>query len=541
MTDTPEAASATRRIWTKLAPYAAPACVLLAFFIPFLRFHEYSLLEPESLILIAGAVVVGVGIGALGQLRPNTAAPLLVAFTLLVYLFMRHEVTTFLVKTAIWIGDYFANAVVVLVLLFVAIFLVIAPVCVLLRRHLDTIVVAVFGTMVVTSLVLPVETGGKPVEVGSLPKDLKDLPPVVHIILDEHIAPAGIPPGLPESEAARQAIASTFRDFQLYTHAYSRFAETKYALTSLMNRDWGADVMDILDGGGYVFTPRRNAWFDRLKADGYAIKVYQSSWYDMCRGSEVVDACYTYSFHSPNAIQRTDLTTSQRLRALLKDIVFGAQALQLEPLVSLEALQRFRDDIAETPRGVAYVIHLVIPHYGYLFDSECRLLDPSQWHRTGYGADALYSTEEREDLYRRYLRQIVCAERQVDELLDELKAIGVYDDATIIVHGDHGSRLARRPYITNVPEELDTRDKIDLYAALLAVKAPGVAPGTNDEPVALQHVFADRFLGGDLPSSPGPGAVFMNIGKDKGFDQLSFAWPDALAPEVNTILGELRR
>jgi hypothetical protein len=412
-------------------------------------------------------------------------------------------------------------------------------ICTVFRRHLDLIVVAVFGTMIVSTIALPIASGGVAASTGALPKTLNDLPPVIHIILDEHIGLGGLPAGLEQAEAPRQAMPEVYEDFALYSHAYSRFAETKYSLTSLMNRDVGADVGKLIEGDLYTFAPRENDWFDRLKKQGYEIKVYQSAWFDMCDRAETVDACYTYSFFSPNAIQRAPLSTGQRLRALTRKLFIGRGALQLEPMVAMEALGQFRSDIAETPRGVAYIVHLLIPHFGYLYGPDCVLLDPSLWEREEFGEDHLYTAEERIALYRRYLPQLRCADQQMAKLFEELKELGIYREATIIVHGDHGSRIGERPYITEMPNSLNAQDKVDHYATLLAIKAPGIAPGLHSEPVALQHVFAETFLGGRRAAGPKPGEIFIRTSEEDEFAALQFAWPD-MSSERN-ILSELRR
>ena len=527
MTDTAEAAAAPRQAsWHRIIPYAAPALVLLAIVAPFLRFNEYSLLLPESLLLIGAAAAIGAAIGALSRLRPQTLGPMLIALTLCVYAFYRQEVTDAVVLAANAAGELIGYPVVLLVLFSVALFLAVCLVCIALGRHLNAVVATVFGTMVLTTVALPTETGGKPISTGALPSGLKPLPPVVHIILDEHIGLAGLPEDLEESAAARIVIPETYKDFALYSHAYSRFAETKFSLTSLMNRDAGADVGELLDRGLYRSAAKQNDWFDVLRTRGYAIKVYQSAWYDMCAGPQPVDACYTYSFFSPNAIQRSTLSTTQRFRALALKLLVGRGALQLEPMVGMEALARFRADIAESPQGVAYIVHLLIPHSGYLYSDDCTLLDPSQWEREGFGEDLTYTREQRAGLYRHYLPQLVCANRQMQSLFAELKTLGVYDEATIIVHGDHGSRIGERPYITEAPETLTKQDRIDHYATLLAIKAPGVAPGVHDEPVALQHIFAETFLGGALETSPKPGEVFIRT-FDDSFAPIASPWPDS--------------
>ncbi len=529
MTEAAEKKNA-RSAWRILAYFAAPALVLLAIVVPFLRYHQYNLLLPESLILLGGAVAVGVVMGALSLLRPETLGPMLMALMISVYLFYRREVTDAFVHAANAIGEVTGHTVAVLTMFALALFLATCVVAVLMRRHINTIAIAVFGTIVITTVALPVETGGEPVETGALPKSLNDLPPVVHIILDEHIGLAGLPAGVPGSEEARQAIESTFADFALYSHAYSRFPETKYSLTSLMNRDLGIDVGAHLDSSLYSSAPLENDWFDVLKAKGYAIRVYQSAWFDMCKGPHAADSCYTYSFFSPNAIQRAPLSTTQRLRALARKLFIGRNALQLEPLVAQEALARFRTDLTEHPRGVAYIVHLLIPHFGYLYSDKCTLLDPAQWERESFGDDQAYTAEERKSLYRRYLAQLVCADREMQGLFAEMKKLGIYDEASIIIHGDHGSRIAEQPYLTEMPEALTVQDKIDHYAALLAIKAPGIEPGLRDAPAALQNVFAKTFLGGTLPGSPSPGDVFIRIDEDDDFAHLRFTWPDVPAP-----------
>jgi hypothetical protein len=538
MTDTAEAKTPPRQAsWHRIAPYAAPALVLLAVVVPFLRFNEYNLFLPESLILLGGAALIGVSMGFTGQLRPKTLGPMMLALTLCFYLFYRQEVTDFLVTIAQWAGDRIGNPAIVLACLAVALFLSVAVISVLMRKHIDLIVCAVFGTMVVSMLVLPTDKGGEPIATGAIPRALKPLPPVIHIILDEHIGLAGLPDGVEESEAVRRAVASTYKDFALYSHAYSRFAETKFSFTSLMNRDVGAKVADLIESQTFKFTLKENDWFDALKAKGYAVKVYQSAWYDMCK-SPAVDACYTYSFFSPNPIQRTDLTTIPRLRALLHKLLIGRGALQMEPLVATEALMRFRSDIESNPRGVAYIVHLLTPHYGYLYDAECRLRDPADWERASYGNDERYTPEERRVEYRDYLNQAVCAEKQMDALFAQLKALGIYDEATIIIHGDHGSRLGERPYIIAKPELLTDQDLLDHYATLVAFKAPGIAAGPSDEPVALQNIFAKTFLGGVDETSAPPNTVFMRVDENNNFKALDFVWPTAPAPVAALTAGE---
>jgi hypothetical protein len=234
-------------------------------------------------------------------------------------------------------------------------------------------------------------------------------------------------------------------------------------------------------------------------------------------------------------VQRSSLRTEQRLRVLLTKLFGGRNSLEVEPMVALEALDKFRADIRTSPRGVAYIVHLLIPHSGYLYAADCSLVDPSVWARDGYGEKLRYTEEQRSRLYRRYLDQMACATKQMQSLFAELKDLGIYDQATIIVHGDHGSRLGNVPYITDAPDALSERDMLDHYSAFLAIKEPGLKPGIYEEPVVLQRLFADRFLGGEHTDQLAADTVFMRTDKVDDFDALSFAWPHPTAPLADLV------
>jgi len=486
---------AARRAWRRLEIYAAPAVVLLAIVVPFLRFHEYGLLLPESIILMAGAAALGAMIGAASLPRPVLQYGF-VAVTICVYVFYRPEVTTRVILEAFAIERVTGNLGLALTLIMIPGFLLGYLICRLLRRHLHMIVVAVFGTIVVTTIALPTAKGGEAIVSGALPTHLNDLPPVIHIILDEHIGIAGLPPELGASAVARRAIRTTYSDFTVYDRAYSQFAETKYSLSSLMNGDLGAESAELLDGDMSRFTLHSNGWFDLLEKQGYAIHVYQSAVLDMCGDSPAVDVCYTFPLFSPNTVQRTRLPTKARLGILARGMLSPGGAYQTAPLASADVLERLRSDIEQAPRGVAYIVHVLLPHHDYTYRENCSIADPAQWQREPWDNDGLLTRDQRALLYGRYLGQLICTESRMGALFAHLKMLGIYDDATIIVHGDHGSRIGERPYIVPSPQVLTDQDVIDHFATLLAIKAPAMAPGIRREPVLLQRVFAEAFLGG---------------------------------------------
>jgi hypothetical protein len=525
MTESIEAVQKQSDRWRWLAIFAAPTLVLLAIVLPFLRFHEYDLLLPESLILIAGAVALGIATGAVTMLRPATLRPALMALALCLFALYRQEIIGRIIPTAQAVAEVTGNVSVVLGLMGAAIFLAIFACCYVLRQHINTVVATVFGTFVLSALFLPTPTGGEPTTSGALPADLKDLPPVIHIILDEHIGLAGLPYDIEGSGAAARAIRSTYEDFALYRRAYSSFGETQYSLSDLMNDEPGRDVTSLIYLNNATYVMRQNEWFDRLKGRGYAIKVYQSSWLDMCTESTAVDACYTYPLHSINAVQRTSLPTLTRLSILLGKLQIGPNVPLPAPLAGREALVRFQSDFERAPRGVAYIVHLMLPHYGFLYNADCSLADPAAWEnqpgRDGVGAEV--AAAERRHAYRLYFDQAVCTGHLMTKLFERLKRLGVYDEAIVIVHGDHGSRIAERT-IRAPADAITERDLLDHYSTLLALRQPDVTPGVREVPTDLQALFAETFLDGRATPAA-LNLVWMRDQATNGFRSHTLRWP----------------
>jgi hypothetical protein len=507
---------------------AAPALVLLAVVVPFLRFHEYNLLQPESLLLMAGAAAAGGTVGALSRFRPETLGPALTVVMLGVYLLYCPKLLGTLIHASDWVAGDTGNVGMALGGFSAVLFLTACVVCWLLRRNLDLIVATVFGTIVLSSIALPTTAGGEAVRTGALPAKLNtELPPLIHIVLDEHVGLTAMPQEIPASATAAKRIETTYEDFALYSRAYSRFELTHNALASLMNTSSGADVSALLDVHEYGFTLRKNEWFELLRKRGYAIKVYDTPWFDLCGGYDSENACYTYPLHSPNPLQRSTLSTSERLRFLLGALNIGKGHTLPSPLAASETLAHFQSDLAAAPRGVAYFVHLLLPHYDYVYKNDCLPGDPDFW-QTQPGHDEIPSSKEaRQVAYTLYMDQVICTDRLMRALFDQMKALGIYDEATIIVHGDHGSRIGEHSARGPV-EALTDRDLLDYFATLMAFKAPGIQPGIRPEPILLQQAFGELFLG------RAPAATDTNVmiaRSDGSFATRTLTWPD-LSPEL---------
>ncbi len=88
-----------------------------------------------------------------------------------------------------------------------------------------------------------------------------------------------------------------------------------------------------------------------------------------------------------------------------------------------------------------------------------------------------------------------CASRQVESLLTALKSAGVYDEALVVVHGDHGSRISMVMHNRGPWGQLSKVDLIDIFSTLFVIKKPGLAPGYRDDQRSIRGLFARHVLG----------------------------------------------
>ena len=148
----------------------------------------------------------------------------------------------------------------------------------------------------------------------------------------------------------------------------------------------------------------------------------------------------------------------------------------------------------------------MIPHVTHMLDQDCKVrADPLTW--TSYGdldipTGVLNSPASREARYIGYFAQVRCLHSALRRFFEGLMEIGAFEDATIVVHGDHGSRIARIAPLTTIPQPLSDEDLADMYSVLFAVRLPSLAPGYRQDLVSLQALFRELFLGGTPRDRP---------------------------------------
>jgi arylsulfatase A-like enzyme len=140
------------------------------------------------------------------------------------------------------------------------------------------------------------------------------------------------------------------------------------------------------------------------------------------------------------------------------------------------------------------------------------------WNNNGlfdYPANTIASRRER---YQQYFEQLRCIYRRLDELFDQMRAAGIYDNSIILLHGDHGSRIVMTAPIPINQQALGKQDLVDGFSSLFAMKLPGKPGGYDKSPWPLEQLLA-RFVyeAGLTPNNllPGKAEPFVYLIADE--------------------------
>lgn len=364
------------------------------------------------------------------------------------------------------------------------------------------------------------------------PIEKNDRPSVVHILLDEHAGLAAVP-GEAIPERRRLALEKAYIDlgFLLFRRAYSADRHTQTALARVFNPELAdpAEALDLVEEGSrwnlrwasalrlvarrrildltyFDFVSlapvaasqtARQASFDTFVGYPHLVRHGVAYRDRLCLAAGAATTWMRRHAHSPLATWFLEATVpGRRLGSALQP------AARTQPLVSRSILLDLTDRLACCgARGTYVFAHVLLPHYPYAFDAECRLRPVREWvnrvvHRYG-DSDTLASRRMR---YRRHFEQAECVARDVTRLMEALRRRPELADATVILHGDHGSRIAiedRGPLAAAGYDE-KTYER-DWRATFLAIHIPSVAGRAIDMPVRIDQVL-NGLLEGDFAS-----------------------------------------
>ena len=408
--------------------------------------------------------------------------------------------------------------------------------------------------LVFAAAVLVTDVAKEAVEEISLPalaesgQDRSNLQHVLYLIFDEQINLAGFPEDIPECVEAELALRQVLSDnhFTIYPNAFSNYRSSWDSIPSILN-------LKLLERTGEYFrdqpfrpTVRNNRLFARYAAKGYAINAYYSDYIRFSSSPEYPITSRTYDANNLAAIHRLGLTWEERLHQILT-VYFQADTALWGAYVRV-APQRYQPerlgvgplavsdvwpgqilaDIRAADRNTLFFAHLLTPHFPYVYDAEGRVRKPEE--SKSEGGMETFDRAEYVRRYRQYANQVRWLSRQLGRFLQGLQEMGVYDSMTVVIHGDHGSRIrllreserdawmqlrattpdcpavSRYDYVS----EPELQDLLDRFSALLAVKRPRARQAQIVEEMgSVSHFLRKEFEPADEVPDERLNAVYL--------------------------------
>ena len=510
-----------------------PALILASGLINFVLYHDIGLLLPEA--LLAGGVVAGAGIVLglfLSWIPSDKLRATLLCVLVLIFLDLQFQVMGLLHRfVSVPEGQIFR---------YLGLFAGFAASYVLLislSKHISTILSVVFAVLLVSTIAVPpapvqivFESGQPTVSEQRAPRP--DLPPVLHLVLDGHIGIDGIPVDIEGGYELKQRIEAFYlkHGFRLFGRAYSEYMLTPPSMSVLLNGPKTVPLVETTGTENTRWSLPENLYFSKYLDKGYILRVYETEYVRYCGATERrPETCYTYSTSGLRLIDGLGLSIVEKAEFIvasyfsrsrayfflfqgydglrrflnargLADLPRGnRRSYALHSLGTLATLRRLKNDILAGPAaGRMFFAHLMLPHQPYFLTPDCRVRDFRDWYnRKLYHDDLnkLSSKQFRAEAYQRYFEQTTCLLGILDDLFGAMREQGIFDNATIIVHGDHGSRITVHDPVFENDGRLSPRDLIDAYSALFAIRIPGVAGGTDTQMRSVQDLFGEYILG----------------------------------------------
>ena len=488
----------------------------------FVRHHRYFLGAPELVLVFSALAGLGVLTGLVMKFTGWIGRPVITVFLLTVLVDIQTK----------WITTIGLRLLLTIIGLSVLVWI--------FRKILSQTVTLIFGIMFLTTLFLPGEDAVR--RTGSLPgpgEARQDLPFILHLILDEHIGIDGIPRQFdPQGQLADELTESFLAEgFQVYSRAYSRFYNTFESIPNLLN--FTADRRQsryFPEGFTEGMVLQENAWFDQLRRSGYRIHVVESDYMRFAPGGSKAEggsdgSSLSYTLENPKNLENAGFSLSERARQILGSYSrlsyflklgrrgyksvrlsgFG-QALALPDwdqsaehisiLAAVQAVDDLKTDLAQAGPGQMFFAHLLLPHSPYGLDTVCQ---PRPMVRQWLSWDVVElrprqnDPASRAERYPPYLDQVLCTHQKLQEIFDVMKEEGIWEDAVVIVHGDHGSRLTLFTPKYEWVDEMTPTDFVDAFSTFFVVKQPGKASRYIRDQLPIDHIFAALFQEGEIP------------------------------------------
>jgi hypothetical protein len=171
----------------------------------------------------------------------------------------------------------------------------------------------------------------------------------------------------------------------------------------------------------------------------------------------------------------------------------------------MNVLLRLEEDLEQAGPGKVFFVHLIMPHHPYVYERDCGIqLQGNDWLLAG---DKSLAPRRNDDAsrglrYPLYLDQLICTNNTIQQLLENLSHKPWWNDAIVVLHGDHGSRIDRGPPYFPTVEEMVEQDFMDAFSTLFAIKHPDFPGGYDRRQLPVGHLFKRLVRVGADPGHP---------------------------------------
>ena len=312
---------------------------------------------------------------------------------------------------------------------------------------------------------------------------------IIYLILDEYMGPAGFPESVRESRQAVRSIYDTFipRGFTVYDSAFSHYDGTSNAMPSLLN----LKLMEQSMVGHWEDRDQGSEFkvFGHFRERGYKIHLYRARRMSHFGPLPETEQDVSYEEYRLGSAADLPLPLLDRLWLLT-----GTHAARNRPIhlvvknihprhmnvvrvwwwqtVSLQVLDLLLQDILAAEHDTLFLVHLLAPHFTHVYRADGSIRPLSEIIELRDAEDTPPSDPNYPVRHARYAEQVRYLNLQLGKFLDTLEQNHLLDSATVVLHGDHGSRIVGR-----TENEGSFRQLLERFSSFLAVKKPDARQG----------------------------------------------------------------
>jgi hypothetical protein len=350
-------------------------------------------------------------------------------------------------------------------------------------------------------------------------------PTVIHIILDEYGAHSSYPPGI-VPDITTDAYEQWYHDrgFVQARRAYSVEEWTQRSTALILNPEID-DLGEVLVKNephlvASTWSLSKSSFLSGIAASR-RLSIITSTYTDIgaaVRNLDNLGAIDTYNHSVPSpTLGWVAMPVADRIRvmgSLVSSWLYWRQKVtlfhnflaytwqgkrlwlwlqakdRLQPLTGAYVLNDLvHRRIPAMDRGEYLLAHILLPHHPYVFNRDCGLRPVTQWVNPFRWPEE-DSMQERARRWPLYVEQVACTHSLLDAMLAAIDANPRLKDATVMLHGDHGSRIGMKNWEKYVTDGYTKATSlVDWHATLLAIRFPDRKARNFDRPVAIHDVM----------------------------------------------------